>query len=160
APAYASRDRSWRSAFGPLEKGDDVRPERLPLLPFILHELGELLFIAEARQVGILPPMAQRPGNRCSLWCVCAFKQPGPIGEIGCEPLLGLLAQLRGRSRSGSPVVLASTGGCKRSRAGGAVADLVITVRRERWIGVDRLAPEPHGSPVETAIIAHLGDSQ
>src|SRR5262245_24240346 len=75
-----------------LEQGGDVGPEFLEGGALVGGEPGQLLGVAQGGEVGVLLPVSKRLlHQRAGLRGVLG--QFGPRGQVGAQPVVGLLAQ-------------------------------------------------------------------
>ena len=81
-------------------------------LPLGLGKLGQGGFVAEAGEVGVLLPVLHHPSELGTVGGLAALQLLGTQGQVGAEPVEGLLAQA-------GPLLVVELGGVLALAGGG-----------------------------------------
>src|SRR5262249_53735744 len=142
-----ARLRSLRRSAGALPQRLHVLPQLLPLLPFALGQLlqgvaahaGEILVL-----LPVLHPFAYRGADLVGL----LLQQPAIRGQIGPQPVQGLLAQAAALFHIERVGVLALATPREGSGAGGVIAELSVQVVGQLRLLGESLPVEASGGRV------------
>ena len=159
--AASSLDRSaqWAS-LGAADECLDIGPERRPFLPLGLGELRAGLGIADADEVGVLLPALHSPVDRGAGNEIGTLKLLGVQGQVGAQPVEGLLAQAGALLVVELGRVLALAGGGQRGEAGGVVAVSGLEVVGQLGVGGEGGGVQAGRRVVELLDLAPLGQAE
>src|SRR5262249_11802547 len=141
---------------GRFEQLVHVGPELLPDVPFRLGQLGQRLLVPHTGQVGSALPVLERLSRKGPLLRAAVVDLLDPRGQIGAQPLQGLLAPAGTLLvvEPGGVFTHAATG--RRCGAGCTVAVAGPEIPGEFWLGGERLLVEAGGSEAELFPSAEL----
>ena len=134
-----------------------VDPECPERGPFLFGQLGQLVLVADAGEVGVSLPVLEGGRDLGLHDGRTGVEELGPRGEFGLEPFAGLSAELGLGGVIGRRIVLALAGRGERGGAGGVVAVSGFAVVGELGVMLQCLGVEPGRRQVERPVISTQG---